>query len=114
LKHIAAEVITETGELLGRVRNFKFNRENGKVYSLIIASLGIPQIPEQVLSTYELPIEEIVSSGPNRLIVLREQKRVTQLMGWAPGLSDFWERGRRISFSTTTRAENQLGTGVPL
>jgi len=33
-----AEVITETGELLGRVRNFKFNRENGKVYSLIIAS----------------------------------------------------------------------------
>jgi len=34
---VNSEVITETGELF-RVRNFKFNRENGKVYSLIIAS----------------------------------------------------------------------------
>jgi len=35
---------------------------------------------EQVLSTYELPIEEIVSSGPNRLIVFEgAEERVTQL-----------------------------------
>jgi len=27
---VNSEVITETGELLGRVRNFKFNRENGR------------------------------------------------------------------------------------
>jgi len=51
---INSEVITETGELLGRVRNFKFNRENGR-FTHYYCSLGIPQIPEQVLSTYELP-----------------------------------------------------------
>lgn len=118
---INSEVITETGELLGRVRNFKFDRENGKVYSLIIASLGIPQIPEQILSTYELPIEEIVSSGPNRLIVFEgAEERVTQLtvgllerlgIGRAP-----WERDEEEAYlsPTTTRPENQLGTGVPL
>lgn len=118
---INCEVITETGELLGRVRNFKFNPENGKVYSLIIASLGIPQIPDQVLSTYELPIEEIVSSGPNRLIVFEgAEERVTQLtvgvlerlgIGKAP-----WERDQEEAYftPTTTRPENQLGTGVPL
>ncbi|HAX77948.1 MAG TPA: photosystem reaction center subunit H, partial [Cyanobacteria bacterium UBA11372] len=71
---INSEVITETGELLGRVRGFKFNTEDGKVTSLIIASLGLPQLPDRIggfetISTYELPIEEIVSSGPNRLIV---------------------------------------------
>jgi sporulation protein YlmC with PRC-barrel domain len=118
---INSEVITETGELLGRVRNFKFDRENGKVYSLIIASIGIPQIPEQILSTYELPIEEIVSSGPNRLIVFEgAEERVTQLtvgllerlgIGKAP-----WERDEDEAYlsPTTTRPENQLGTGVPL
>ena len=118
---INSEVITETGELLGRVRNFKFNRSNGQVYSLIIASFGLPQIPEQVLSTYELSIEEVVSSGPNRLIVFEgAEERVTQLtvgllerlgIGRAP-----WERDEEESYlsSTTTRPENRLGTGVPL
>ncbi|MCA1992258.1 MAG: PRC-barrel domain-containing protein, partial [Coleofasciculus sp. S288] len=49
---INSEVITETGEMLGRVRGFKFNIEDGKVSSLIIASLGLPQIPDQIVSTY--------------------------------------------------------------
>ncbi len=117
---INCEVITETGELLGRVRNFKFNGETGNVSSLIIASLGLPQIPEQVLSTYELPIEEIVSSGPNRVIVFEgAEERVTQLtvgllerlgIGKAP-----WERDEEEYYTpTTTRVENQLGPGVPL
>jgi sporulation protein YlmC with PRC-barrel domain len=117
---INCEVITETGELLGRVRNFKFNGETGNVSSLIIASLGLPQIPEQVLSTYDLPIEEIVSSGPNRLIVFEgAEERVTQLtvgllerlgIGKAP-----WERDEEEYYTpTTTRVENQLGPGVPL
>lgn len=118
---INSEVITETGELLGRVRNFKFNGENGKVQSLIIASFGLPQIPEQVLSTYELPIEEIVSSGPNRLIVFEgAEERVTQLtmgvlerlgIGRAP-----WARDEEEGYSTPTtiRVDNQLPSGEPL
>ncbi len=115
------EVITETGELLGRVRSFVFNPETGKIASLIIASLGIPQIPDQVLSTYELPIDEIISSGANRLIVVEgAQERLNQLtvgllerlgIGKAP-----WERDEEDAYytPTTTKAENQLGTGVPL
>ena len=117
---INSEVITETGEMLGRVRGFQFNRENGKVSSLIIASLGLPQIPDQVLSTYELPIEEVVSSGPNRLIVFEgAEERMNQLsvgllerlgIGKAP-----WERDEEEYYpQTTVRPENQLTTGVPL
>ena len=77
---INSEVITETGEPLGRVRGFRFDPEDGKLVSIVIASLGIPQIPDQVLSTYELGIEEIVSSGPNRLIVFEgSEERLRQL-----------------------------------
>ncbi|MEY3826854.1 MAG: hypothetical protein RLZZ148_1671, partial [Cyanobacteriota bacterium] len=48
---VRSEVITETGEPLGKVRDFQFNIENGKVYAITIASIGLPQIPEQILST---------------------------------------------------------------
>lgn len=117
---IGSETITETGELLGKVRGFKFNVETGELYSLIIASLGIPQIPEQMLSTYEVSIDEIVSSGPNRLIVFEgAQDRVTQLsvgvmerlgLGEAP-----WEKDRAEEFMTPKiRIDNQLGTGKPV
>ncbi|MBW4574055.1 MAG: PRC-barrel domain-containing protein [Aphanothece sp. CMT-3BRIN-NPC111] len=117
---INSEVITETGELLGRVRGFKYNVNNGKVSSLIIASIGIPQIPDQVLSTYELPIEEIVSSGPNRLIVFEgSEERLNQLtvgimerlgISRAP-----WERDEDEAYLTPqVRPDNQLGTGIPI
>jgi len=117
---INSEVITETGELLGKVRGFKFDGEDGRVFSLIIASLGLPQIPDQVVSTYELPIDEIVSSGPNRLIVFEgSEARLVQLtvgllerlgIGKAP-----WERDEEEAyFQPTVRPENQLPTGIPV
>jgi sporulation protein YlmC with PRC-barrel domain len=117
------EVITETGEVLGRVRGFKFNGETGKIYSIVIASLGVPQIPDQFLSTYEISIEEIVSTGPSRLIVFEgAEERVNQLtvgvlerlgIGKAP-----WERDAEEEYGySTPRAvapSNQLPSGVPL
>ncbi len=117
---INCEVITEDGEMLGRVRDFHFNMDDGNVASLIIASWGYPQIPEQVISTYELPIEEIVSSGPNRIIVFEgAEERLQQLtvgllerigIGTPP-----WEKDEDDLYYTppTARPENQLGTGLP-
>lgn len=115
---INSEVITETGEMLGRVRGFKFNLETGKLLSLIVASLGLPLIPEQVLSTYELPVEEIVSSGPNRLIVFEgAEERLVQLtvgvlerlgIGQPP-----WEReAEETYYAPVASADKQLGTGA--
>ncbi|NJK73059.1 MAG: photosystem reaction center subunit H [Microcoleus sp. SU_5_6] len=116
---INSEVITETGELLGRVRGFRFDPEDGKLVSIVIASLGIPQIPDQVLSTYELGIEEIVSSGPNRLIVFEgSEERLRQLsvgllervgLGQAPWERDEDEQGY---YPKPVGTPNQLGPGV--
>lgn len=117
---INSEVITETGEPLGRVRDFQFDLATGKVNSLIIASLGFPQIPDQLISTYEIGIEEVISSGPNRLIVFEgSEERLVQLtvgvlerigLGRAP-----WEKDEEeLYYPPTTRPENQLGTGIPL
>jgi len=114
---INCEVITETGELLGKVRDFKFDIDAGTLSALIIASVGLPLIPDQVISTYEIPVEEIVSSGPDRLIVFEgAEERMMQLtvgllervgIGKPP-----WEREEEEPYLMPTRVENQLGTGL--
>ncbi|NET01163.1 MAG: PRC-barrel domain containing protein [Sphaerospermopsis sp. SIO1G2] len=117
------EVITETGEVLGKVRGFKFEGESGKIQSIVIAYFGVPQIPEQFLSTYEISIDEVVSTGPSRLIVFEgAEERVNQLtvgvlerlgIGGAP-----WERDMEEEYGysppRTVSPANQLPSGVPL
>ncbi len=118
---INCEVITETGQVLGKVRGFKFDIESGALAALTIASLGYPLIPDRVLSTYELPIEEIVSTGPDRLIVYEgTEERLNQLsvglleqmgIGGAP-----WEKDEAFQPPPIIRPENQLpaATRVPM
>lgn len=114
---INSEVITETGEMLGKVRGFKFNVDDGRVESLVIASLGLPFIPDQVISTYELSIEEVVSSGPDRLIVFEaaEQKMIQLSVGLLERIGigrPPWERDDADEYIMPTSVSNQLGTGV--
>ena len=117
---INCEVVTETGEPLGKVRDFQFNLVNGELDTLIVATLGYPQIPEQLISTYELSVEEIVSSGPNRIIVFEgAEERLTQVtegvleklgIGRPP-----WEKeDEDMYYTPTTAPENQLPTGAPV
>jgi sporulation protein YlmC with PRC-barrel domain len=117
---ISSEVITETGEPLGRVRDFQFDLEDGKVSSIIIASLGLPQIPDQIISTYEISMEEVVSSGPNRLIVFEgAEDRLRQLtVGFLERLGlgrPPWEREEEDGYSAPAAAPgNELPSGIPI
>lgn len=114
---VGSEVVTETGELLGKVRGFKFDVTTGQISSLVIASLGIPLIPAQIISTYELPVEEVVSSGPDRLIVFEgAEERLNQLtVGVLERLGISgppWEREEEEEYLPTTSTANQLGSGI--
>ena len=117
---INCEVRTENNEFLGRVRSFNFDIESGEIQSLVIASLSSGAVPDVLISTYELPIEEIASTGPDRIIVFEgSEERLVQLtvgvmeklgLGTPP-----WERDDEEDFSLPIApAENQLGTGEPL
>ena len=66
---INCQVITESGDQLGRVLGFAFDIETGELSTLVMGALGVPLLGEGVLSTWEMPVEEIVSSGPDRIIV---------------------------------------------
>ncbi len=114
---VNSEVITETGELLGKVRGFKFDTSDGRVESIVIASIGLPQIPDQLISTYELSMSEVVSSGPDRLIVFEgAEEKLNQLtvgllerigIGKPP-----WDRDEEEDYATPTKTENQLPSGL--
>lgn len=114
---VGSEVVTETGELLGKVRGFKFDVSTGQISSLVIASLGIPLIPAQLISTYELPVEEVVSSGPERLIVFEgAEERLNQLtVGLLERLGISgppWEREEEEEYLPAASTANQLGSGM--
>jgi sporulation protein YlmC with PRC-barrel domain len=116
-KLINSEVITETGEMLGKVRGFKFDKRDGRVESIVIATFGLPQIPDQLVSTYELSMDEVVSSGPDRLIVFEgAEEKLSQL---TVGLLErigigrpAWARDEDDAYVTPTAAVNQLPSGI--
>lgn len=117
---IHSEVITEAGEMLGKVRGFKFDTNDYKVVSLLIDSLGQPLIPDQLVSTYELAIDQIVSSGPNRLIVFEGAEE--QLIQVSVGVLERmgigrppWERDEEEQYMIPTiQADKQLSPGTPI
>ncbi len=111
------EIVTETGEILGKVRGFKFDPETGEITDLILASIGLPWIPAQLISTYELPVEEIISTGPDRIIVFEgAETRLQQLtvgllervgLGGPP-----WETDEDEYYQPVTPSSNQLPSGA--
>ncbi len=115
---IGCEVITETGDLLGKVRGFKFSCDDGRLTAIIIAAIGLTLIPDRVISTYEFSIDEVVSSGPNRLIVFEgTEEKLEQLsvgflerigLGKAPWEDEYSYRPPIV------RPENQLPAGIPV
>ncbi|MEB3262080.1 MAG: PRC-barrel domain-containing protein [Cyanobacteriota bacterium] len=114
---INSQVITEAGEQLGRVLGFSFDIETGELTTLVIGALGVPLLGEGVLSTWELPVPEIVSSGPDRIIVYEGADQKLKQLG--TGLLEklgiggaSWEKEERDRYrSTMVPVENQLAPG---
>jgi sporulation protein YlmC with PRC-barrel domain len=118
-KVINCQVITESGEQLGRVLGFSFDIETGELTTLVLGALGVPLLGEGVLSTWELSVEEIVSSGPDRIIVYEGAEEKLKQLG--SGLLEklgiggpSWEQEERERFrQTMVPVENQLASGQP-
>jgi sporulation protein YlmC with PRC-barrel domain len=118
-KVINCQVVSESGEQLGKVLGFSFDIETGELTTLVLGALGIPLLGEGVLSTWELPVEEIVSSGSDRIIVYEGAEDKLKQLG--TGLLEklgiggpSWEQEERERYrSGMVPVENQLAAGVP-
>ncbi len=116
-KVINCQVVTEAGAQLGRVLGFSFDIETGELTTLVIGALGVPLLGEGVLSTWELAVGEIVSSGTDRIIVYEGAEEKLKQLG--TGLLEklgiggsSWEQEERERFrSGVVPAENQLPAG---
>ena len=117
---INCQVITESGRQLGRVLGFAFDIETGELITLVMGALGVPLLGEGVLSTWEMPVEEIVSSGPDRIIVYEgAEDKLKQLnSGVLEKLGvggPSWEEQERERYRVNlVPVENQLSSGQPL
>jgi sporulation protein YlmC with PRC-barrel domain len=118
-KVINCQVVTESGAQLGRVLGFSFDIETGELTTLVIGALGVPLLGEGVLSTWELPVGEIVSSGSDRIIVYEGAEEKLKQLG--TGLLEklgiggsSWEQEERERYrGGMVPAENQLPAGLP-
>jgi len=117
-KVINCQVITESGQLLGRVLGFSFDIETGELISLVTGAIGVPLLGEGVLSTWEISVDEIVSSGTDRIIVYEgAEDKLNQL---SSGLLEklgvggsSWDNREYTKFSSNlVPVENQLLSGV--
>ncbi len=116
---INCQVITEAGEQLGRVLGFSFDIETGELTTLVLGAVGVPLLGEGVLSTWELAVEEIVSSGPDRIIVYEGAEEKLKQLG--TGLLEklgvggpSWEQEERERYRLNmVPVENQLAAGQP-
>ena len=118
-KVINCQVITESGDVLGRVLGFSFDIETGDLTTLVLGALGVPLLGEGVLSTWELAVEEVVSSGPDRIIVYEGAEEKLKQLGTGlleklgiggPG----WEQEERERYRLNmVPVENQLAAGLP-
>jgi len=116
-KVINCQVITESGQLLGRVLGFSFDIETGDLISLVMGAVGVPLLGEGVLSTWEIPVEEIVSSGTDRIIVYEgAEEKLKQLTSGlleklGVGGSSWDEREANGYSANLVPVENQLLSG---
>ena len=117
-KVINCQVITESGQLLGRVLGFSFDIETGDLISLVMGALGVPLLGEGVLSTWEIPVDEIVSSGTDRIIVYEgAEEKLNQLNSGlleklGVGGSSWEERESNRYTANLVPVENQLLSGA--
>jgi hypothetical protein len=81
---LGTEVITETGVPLGWVRRLNGQLEGDRGCSIAIASSRWRFLPNILVSTYELAVDEVVSTGDKRLIVFEGAEE--RLHGLAIGL----------------------------
>jgi hypothetical protein len=101
------------------VLGFSFDIETGELTTLVLGALGVPLLGEGVLSTWELPVEEIVSSGTDRIIVYEGAEDKLKQLG--TGLLEklgiggpSWEQEERERYrGSMVPVENQLAAGVP-
>ncbi len=116
-KVINCQVITESGDQLGRVLGFSFDIETGELLTLVMGALGVPLLGEGVLSTWEMPVDEIVSSGTDRIIVYEgAEEKLKQLnSGFLEKLgvgNSGWEESERDRYRVNlVPVENQLSSG---
>ena len=77
---VGKDVVTESGQFIGRVRDFEFDPEDGAIARLIVDAWGVPTVPEGVVSTYAVDIGEVIRCGQERIIVAEDaESRVEQL-----------------------------------
>ena len=112
---VGADLVTESGVFLGKARDFEFIPSDGSISRLFFDSLGIPSLPGALVSTYALPVSEVIASSPERVIVCDQAETKAQQLSMSLlqrlSLAEPpWEEAGRAAAAAATLDDN-VGPG---
>ncbi|KAH7425539.1 hypothetical protein KP509_11G059600 [Ceratopteris richardii] len=121
---VGYDVITEKGNGIGKIRDFSFDIQDGKLNFLEFDSIGFSLVPSSLISTYRLNVEDVIEVLPDYVVVKMGAesriRRLTKGLWQLPNAGDK-ERNRKLvrsrlrkrSFSEGTDVVNQKGRPLP-
>eukprot|EP00250_Pteridium_aquilinum_P017301 c23558_g1_i1 orf=272-1882(+) len=66
---VGYDVITEDGNYVGKIRDYSFDLQDGKLTSLDFDSVGFSLVPSSLISTYRLDVDEVIEVLPDSILV---------------------------------------------
>ncbi|KAI5079497.1 hypothetical protein GOP47_0004976 [Adiantum capillus-veneris] len=66
---VGYDVVTEDGNYIGKIRDYSFDLQEGKLISLDFDSVGISLVPSSLISTYRLDVEEVMEVLTDSILV---------------------------------------------
>eukprot|EP00798_Chlamydomonas_sp_ICE-L_P007728 gene7729-900_t len=68
------EVKTQSGEFLGKLRDFSFSPDSGTISSIVYDDFGLSFLPVNFFDTFSLPLSNVLSFSPFGIVVTQESK----------------------------------------
>ncbi|MCO5597861.1 hypothetical protein L7F22_051946 [Adiantum nelumboides] len=66
---VGYDVVTEGGNYIGKIRDYSFDLQDGKLTSLDYDSVGISLVPSSLISTFRLDAEEVIEVLTDSILV---------------------------------------------
>lgn len=80
-KLVGLDVVTEAGQLLGKVRDFSFSPDTGLLDSIKYDRFGRPLVPPTIVSVFSVPVSDVMRVSFSRVTLANQHQAIRESDG---------------------------------
>mmetsp|Transcript_12022 Transcript_12022/g.33801 ORF Transcript_12022/g.33801 Transcript_12022/m.33801 type:complete len:599 (+) Transcript_12022:581-2377(+) len=92
---VAMDIRSQNGQMLGKVRDFMFSPDNGRLSELVFDMFGSPSVPPSAVSTFSIGVDQVIRVEPSQITVVDGYQAQQLSRGFLDNL--FESAGRQLS-----------------